>query len=266
MLFCMGIIRISSYNEPVTVRKYKLIIAYDGSSYEGWQARSNGRGIRQTIAHACEQLLGSSQEIIASSRTDAGVHARGLVAHIELTQMHPPFTGVQLRLALNAQLPAEIRIVSATRARADFHARFAARTKEYRYQVWNHPVMDPLLRQQAWHVPRALDLAAMREAAAILIGRHDFRAFTAKRKGALLDSTRTLHTCNIKRRGPLLTIHLSGEGFLYKMCRRIVGTLVQVGEGKISHTQIAQILSSPTPQPGGFVAPAHGLILWKVRY
>ena len=250
----------------MTVRKYKLTIAYDGSSYEGWQARSNGHGIRQTIAHACEQLVGSTPEIIASSRTDAGVHARGLVAHIELTNEHPPFTGAQLRLALNARLPAEIRILTAVRTRADFHARFDARTKEYRYQVWNHPVMAPLLRQQAWHVPRALDLAAMREAAEALIGRHDFRAFTAKRKGTLLDSTRTLLTCHIKRSGPLLTVRLIGEGFLYKMCRRIAGTLVQVGEGKLTPTEVQSLLEPTHTHPAGMIAPAHGLILWKVRY
>lgn len=250
----------------MTARNYKLTIAYDGSGFEGWQARSNGRGIRQTIAHACEQLLGSTPEIIASSRTDAGVHARGLVAQIVLTHEHPRFTGAQLRLALNARLPAEIRILTAVRTRADFHARFDARTKEYRYQVWNHPVMDPLLRQQAWHVPRALDIAAMREAAAVLIGRHDFRAFTAKRKGALLDSTRTLHICEIKRSGPLLTIRLVGEGFLYKMCRRIAGTLMQVGEGKLTPTEMQSRLEPPHTQPAGMIAPAHGLILWKVRY
>jgi len=250
----------------VTVRKYKLIIAYDGTGYEGWQARSNGRGIRQTITGACEQLLGSAPEIIASSRTDAGVHARGLVAHLELTDGHPLFTGAQLRLALNAQLPAEIRILSAARARADFNARFDAITKEYRYQVWNHPVMAPLLRHQAWHIPRPLDLAVMREAAAYLTGRHDFRAFTAKRKGELLDSTRTLHTCQIKRSGARLTFHLIGEGFLYKMCRRIVGTLVQVGEGKLTPAEVKSLRHPPTEHQAGMIAPAHGLILWKVRY
>ena len=250
----------------MTVRKYKLIIAYDGTGYEGWQARSNGRGIRQTITGACEQLLGSAPEIIASSRTDAGVHARGLVAHLELTDGHPLFTGAQLRLALNAQLPAEIRILSAARARADFNARFDAITKEYRYQVWNHPVMAPLLRHQAWHIPRPLDLAVMREAAAYLTGRHDFRVFTAKRKGELLDSTRTLHTCQIKRSGARLTFHLIGEGFLYKMCRRIVGTLVQVGEGKLTPAEVKSLLHPPTEHQAGMIAPAHGLILWKVRY
>ncbi len=106
----------------------------------------------------------------------------------------------------------------------------------------------------------------MREAAACLIGRHDFRAFTAKRKGVLIDSTRTLHECRITRRSSLITVQLIGEGFLYKMCRRIVGTLVQVGEGKIAPTQIPSMLSDPQQCPSGMIAPAHGLILWKVSY
>jgi tRNA pseudouridine38-40 synthase len=250
----------------VSDRKYKLIIAYDGSDYEGWQSRSNGRGIRPIISQACFSLWGSSPEIISSSRTDAGVHARGLVAHLSLPPEASRFTGPELRLALNAHLPASIRILSASLARASFHARFDARSKEYRYQVWNHPVMDPLLRAHAWHVPRPLDLNAMRQTAAIVVGRHDFRRFTVKRKGELLDSVRTLFACEIKRRGAMLSIHLIGEGFLYKMCRRIVGTLVQVGEGKISPSDIAAMLHSPISSPGGLVAPAQGLILWRVRY
>ena len=250
----------------MTPQKFKLIIAYDGTGYEGWQARRAGRGIRHAIEKACGELFGFSPEIISSSRTDAGVHARGLVAHIELPRENMPLIGTQLRLALNAKLPAEIRIISATHARAHFHARFDATQKEYRYQVWNDPVLDPLSRQQTWHVPRPLDLAAMREAAAYLIGRNDFRAFTAKRKGELLDSTRTLYRCQIKRRGKMLTFRLTGEGFLYKMCRRIVGTLVQVGEGKIAPAQIPAMLADPAQFPSGMVAPAHGLILWKVSY
>ncbi len=250
----------------MSARKFKLILAYDGAGYEGWQARSKGRGIRQTIRDACLQIWGSGPEIIASSRTDAGVHARGLVAHLELTEEHPQMTGNKLRLALNAQLPSEIRILSATCARADFHARFDATSKEYRYSVWNHPVMDPLLRGQAWHVPRALDLAAMHEAAEALVGRHDFRSFTAKRKGELLDPTRTLLRCLIKRSGPRLTFQLIGEGFLYKMCRRIVGTLVQVGEGKRTPADVRNLLSQPDTYQAGMIAPAHGLILWKVNY
>lgn len=146
----------------MSTQKFKLIIAYDGTGYEGWQARRAGRGIRSAIEKACGKLFGFSPEIISSSRTDAGVHARGLAAHIELPREYMPIIGTQLRLALNAKLPAEIRIISATRARADFHARFDALRKEYRYQVWNHPVMDPLLRLHAWHVPRPLDLAPQR--------------------------------------------------------------------------------------------------------
>lgn len=250
----------------MSARKFKLIIAYDGAGYEGWQARGNGRGIRQTIRDAGGKIWGSCPEIIASSRTDAGVHARGLVAHLELTEEQPRMTGNKLRLALNAQLPSDIRILSATCARADFHARFDATSKEYRYTLWNHPVMDPLLRRQAWHVPRALDLTAMREAAEALVGRHDFRSFTAKRKGELLDPTRTLLRCLIKRSSSRLTFQLLGEGFLYKMCRRIVGTLVQVGEGKRTPADVRHLLSQPGTHPPGMIAPAHGLILWHVNY
>ena len=248
------------------LQKYKLTIAYDGTSYEGWQARRAGRGIRHEIEKACESLVGAVPEIVSSSRTDAGVHAVGLVAHLSFSQNGAAMSGTQLLLALNAKLPAEIRIMRASRAKENFHARFDAVKKEYRYQVCNDAVMPPLLRQQAWHVPRPLNIAAMREAAAYLIGRHDFRAFTAKRQGKLLDSTRTLHECRISRRGSLFTVQLIGEGFLYKMCRRIVGTLVQVGEGKIAPAQIPAMLADPAQFPSGMVAPAHGLILWKVSY
>ena len=265
MLFCMGRITLSAYHTAVTTRKYKLTLAYDGSAYEGWDARNDGLGIRSTLARAIESLCGTVPEIIASSRTDAGVHARGLVVHMEMPAS-PVFTGQSLRLALNAALPADIRVMSASPARAGFNARFDALTKEYRYQIWNHPVMNPLLRQQAWHVPRPFDLAAMRVVAAHFIGHHDFRHFTVKRKGELLDSHRTLTDCRLSKQGPLLTIRLTGGGFLYKMCRRLVGTLVQVGEGKLTPAEVHDLLRSPAPSPGGFVAPAHGLILWKVSY
>jgi tRNA pseudouridine38-40 synthase len=259
----MGRLREFPYVTGVPLQKYKLTIAFDGTGYEGWQARRAGRGIRHEIEKACGKLFGDVPEIVSSSRTDAGVHALGLIVHLVVCSV---MSGEQLRLALNANLPPEIRIMQAARAKENFHARFDAVKKEYRYQLCNDAVMPPLLGHQAWHVPRPLDLAAMREAAECLIGRHDFRAFTAKRQGTLLDSTRTLHECRITRRGSLITVQLIGEGFLYKMCRRIVGTLVQVGEGKIVCAQIPAMLSKPTQFPGGMIAPAHGLILWKVSY
>lgn len=246
--------------------KYKLTIAYDGSDYEGWQARRAGRGIRQEIEKASEALFGKVLEIEASSRTDAGVHAMGLVAHVAVETQEKFMGADRVRLALNAMLPPQIRIMRAARAPESFHARFDARRKEYRYQIINSAVMPPLLRLQCWHVPRALDVAAMREAASHLIGRHDFRAFTAKRKGQLLDSTRTLHECRLTRRGDLLTLRLAGEGFLYKMCRRIAGTLVQVGEGKILPEQIPAMLTHAQQANAGMIAPAQGLILWSVKY
>jgi tRNA pseudouridine38-40 synthase len=244
--------------------KYKLTIAYDGTDYEGWQARRTGRGIRSEIENACAELFGKVLEIEASSRTDAGVHAMGLVAHVNVEAQEKIIRAERVRLALNAKLPAQIRILRAARAAQSFHARFDAKRKEYRYQIINAAVMPPLQRLQCWHVPRTLDVNAMKKAALHLIGRHEFRAFTAKRKGELLDSTRTLYECRITRRGDLLTVRLVGEGFLYKMCRRIVGTLAQVGEGKISPAEIPAMLTQQAN--AGIIAPAQGLVLWSVRY
>ena len=152
------------------------------------------------------------------------------------------------------------------RAPPTFHARFGATGKEYRYLVWNAPAMNPLLRRQAWHVPRALDLGAMRRAARTFVGTHDFRAFTANRGVPLADAVRTVTCCEVRRRGPLLTFVIAGTGFLYKMCRAMVGTLVQLGQGKLDAEDLRRILDSRDRRTAGMTAPAHGLVLWKVNY
>jgi tRNA pseudouridine38-40 synthase len=172
----------------------------------------------------------------------------------------------KLALALNAWLPPDIRVLAAARAPGDFHARFDATGKEYRYFVWNHPAMNPLIRHTAWHVPRPLDLAAMRQAARLFVGRHDFRAFTANPGYARPSTLRALTRCHVKRGGPLLTFTIAGDGFLYKMCRAIVGTLVQTGFGKFPPPQIKRMLASKDRRTAGMTAPAHGLVLWKVHY
>ena len=171
-----------------------------------------------------------------------------------------------LALAINALLPDDIRVRSASRARPDFHARFDATGKQYRYHVWNHPAMNPLLRTQAWHVPRPLDFDAMRSAAERFVGRHDFRSFTANRGVPLEDAVRTVTRCEIKRNGAKLTFIIEGGGFLYKMCRAIVGTLIQVGEGKHHVEEIDAMLTEESRSAAGMNAPAHGLVLWKVYY
>ena len=189
-----------------------------------------------------------------------------MVAHFDVPAAENRIPARRLAAALNARLPQEIRILTAARTCHAFHARFGATSKQYRYQVWNAPVMNPLLQPQAWHVPQALDLATMREAAANLTGRHDFRAFTSRRDGILNDSTRTLTHCEIRADGPLLTFILQGDGFLYKMCRGIVGTLVRCGRGMNSPENVKKLLDKNSTQTRGMNAPAHGLILWKVSY
>lgn len=246
--------------------RFKLTIAYDGTAYEGWQVQKTGVGVQQKIEEALLQLFPGAGRLHSSSRTDTGVHALGMVAHVDIpkTQFRMPLA--KLPLALNAHLPDDIRVVSARRARPDFHARFEARGKQYRYFLWNHPAMNPLLRGRAWHVPQKLNLQAMRAAARLLVGTHDFRSFAANRNYEVENTRRTLRRCEIRGRGPLLTFIIEGDGFLYKMCRGIVGTLAQIGKGKFAPEEVVAMLRARDRRQAGMTAPAHGLVLWKVFY
>jgi tRNA pseudouridine38-40 synthase len=246
--------------------KFKLIIAYDGTAYQGWQVQKTGLGVQQVIEEAMAKLFPSAKRLRSSSRTDTGVHARGMVADVEIPRAEFKMSLRKLPLALNAFLPEDIRIVSAQLAPADFHCRFEATGKQYRYLVWNHSAMNPLLRKQAWHVPLKLDLAAMRGAAKHLVGRHDFRSFAATHSYEIGDTVRTLTRCQIQRSGPLLTFIIEGDGFLYKMCRGIVGTLVQLGRGKFTEGELKAMLAAKDRRVAGMSAPAQGLVLWKVFY
>ncbi len=246
--------------------KFKLTFAYDGTRYEGWQVQKIGTGVQQKVEEALARLFPSHPRVHSSSRTDTGVHALGMVAHFEVPRREFRMPVRKLALALNAWLPEDIRVVSAARAPVTFHARFDAAGKEYRYYVWNHPAMNPLLRQTAWHVPRRLNLAAMRAAAARFVGKHDFRSFAANSGYARATSLRRLKRCDIRKSGPLLTFRIEGDGFLYKMCRGIVGTLVQVGLGKFPADEIRRMLARRDRRAAGMTAPAHGLVLWRVYY
>ena len=246
--------------------KFKLTIAYDGTSYAGWQVQKTGVGVQQRMEEALGKLFPGVKRIHSSSRTDTGVHALGMVAHVEIPRVEFKMTAAKLALAINAHLPEDIRVMSAARCRAGFHARFDATGKQYRYLVWNQPTMNPLLRRQAWHVPQKLDLAAMRAAAELFLGKHDFKSFAATRNYEMDSTVRTLTRCDLKRNGPLLTFIIEGDGFLYKMCRGLVGTLVQVGQGKIATSEIKNILPRRDRRGAGMTAPAKGLVLWKVFY
>jgi len=246
--------------------KFKLTIAYDGTGYEGWQVQKIGTGVQEKMEGALAKLFPSHPHLHSSSRTDTGVHALGMVAHFEIPAEESHMTPRKLALALNAWLPSDVRIMAAARTRDDFHARFQAVGKQYRYFVWNHPGMNPLLRHTAWHVPRPLDLRAMQRAAESFIGRHDFQSFAANPGYAKASTVRTLSRCQFKRNGPLLTFVLEGDGFLYKMCRGIVGTTIQVGLGKFRPEEIKGMLERKDRRVAGMTSPAHGLVLWKVFY
>lgn len=248
-----------------TVR-LRLTVSYDGTNYEGWQTQKIGTGVQQLIEKALTRIIPGNHRLHSSSRTDTGVHALGMEAHVELPRAKFRMAPEKLRLALNAHLPDDIRVRDVRRTRASFHARFDASSKEYRYFVWNHPAMNPLLRTTAWHVPQKLDLAAIRQAARQFLGRHDFRSFAANRGYEFNDTVRTLTKCSVRRNGPLLTFVIEGDGFLYRMCRGIVGTLIQIGRGRFNESDIARMFSKRDRRVTGMTAPAHGLVLWKVFY
>ncbi len=246
--------------------KFKLTIAYDGTAYAGWQVQKTGTGVQEKIEAALAKFFPSAPRVHSSSRTDTGVHALGMVAHFEAPHAECKLSAHRLVLALNSQLPADVRVMAAGRAPEAFHARFQARGKQYRYFVWNDTAMNPLLRTTAWHVPRPLNLKSMRAAAPLFVGRHDFQSFSANQGYAKASTVRALTRCDVKRNGSLLTFTIEGDGFLYKMCRGIVGTLVQIGQGKFPPAEIKAMLSKRDRRVAGMTAPAQGLVLWRVFY
>jgi len=262
--------------------KFKLVIAYDGTAYEGWQMQKIGTGVQQIIETALAKLFPSAPRLHSSSRTDTGVHALGLVAHFEIPggdAASPPgdasATGAsrprkiparKLLLALNAHLPEDVRVMSVAQADERFHAQFDTGGKQYRYFVWNHAAMNPLLRRLAWHVPRRLDWKKMRTAAKLFLGKHDFRSFAANSGYKKESTVRRLTRCDVKKSGAQFTFTIEGDGFLYKMCRGIVGTIVQCGLGKFPPDEVRSMLAKKDRRVAGMTAPAHGLVLWRVFY
>ena len=239
--------------------KIRLTIAFDGARYAGWQTQESGLAVQQVLQEVLARYFPSKPILHSSSRTDAGVHALAMVAHFEVPRSELKVPVPKMLLALNAFLPEDIRVMAVARARPDFHARFQAKGKQYRYYVWNHRAMNPLLRNTAWQVPLPLDLKSMREAAKLFLGKRDFKSFAATHPRPKENTVRTLTRCEIRKQGPLLTFIIEGDGFLYKMCRGIVGTLVQLGQGKFTANDIEQILEAKDRRKAGMSAPAKRL-------
>ena len=248
--------------------RLKLTVAYDGGPFDGWQSQATANGVQDHIEAAFLAVAGVRLRIHGSGRTDAGVHATGQVAHVDVPRGRlAPATWLA---ALNANLPHRIRIIRTSRVRggdAGFHARFSAKGKRYIYRLWNASYMHPLEIGRAWHVPRELDSARLREAAGLLVGRHDFARFTAKRRGQpQTDTVRTIHRIAVQARGPLISLTFEGDGFLYKMVRLLTGTIVRVAEGRAPVSFIADLLAPGNRERTHFMGVAGGLYLARVFY
>lgn len=242
---------------------YRLTIAYDGTAYAGWQVQPNHPTIQQRLEEVIAELTGDEVKIHGSGRTDQGVHARGQEAHVELSR---EWRLDHLRKGLNALLPSDIRILDVHRAKAGFHARRSAVCKEYRYLIWNNEVMDPCRRLHAAHIRKPLNIQAMKEAADVLVGRHDFSAFTANPNREVKTAVRNINYLKVRKSGSLITVIVASEGFLYKMVRSICGLLIRVGEGAVETEEVREILMSRVRTARVPTAPPEGLFLWKVWY
>ena len=248
----------------IPTRRFKLTVAYDGTAYAGWQVQSNHVSVQQVIEETLKGIVGHTVKIHGSGRTDQGVHARGQVAHVDLTCR---MSAESVCRALNGRLPPDIRILKAVLAPSDFHARRSAEGKEYRYFVWNDAMVLPDKRLYTAHAYRPLALAAMRSAAALFVGRHDFASFTANPQREVASTVRTIYAFTVSKKGKEIVFRVSGEGFLYKQVRSMVGFLLRVGEGAEPPEAVRELLVSCAPRKARVPsAPAQGLFLWRVWY
>lgn len=242
----------------------RIVVAYDGSSYLGWQKTRMGPSIQGTLQQTLEQILQHPITIEGASRTDTGVHAEGQSAHFFTSKAIDP---LKLQHSLNKMLPVDIRVLMLFQVDDRFHSTHDCISKEYHYHLCMGAIQLPRYRFISWHCPLPMDIAAMQTAAAKLVGRHDFAAFCNASKDADEDTVRELYRLEVQTLDDnRLRLVIEGNRFLYKMVRNLAGTLVYVGQGKITASEIPLLLAHKKRQAMGVTAPAHGLTLVKVRY
>lgn len=245
------------------MRNFRLLVQYDGTDFHGWQWQDHLRTVQGVLMEGIQRLSGQRVVLHASSRTDAGVHAAALPVSFRMETPLPPKAFV---LGLNHFLPPDLQVLECRVVREEFHARFSARGKTYRYLVQNGPAPLPLWRRQAWHVPLALDGSAMRHAASLLVGVHDFSAFRSAHCDAR-SPVRDLRRLEVSRTPDgLWAIEAEAGGFLRNMVRVLAGTLVEVGLGRHPPEWVESLLRERDRTRGGITAPAHGLTLLRVAY
>ncbi len=244
------------------MKRVKLIVAYDGTNYCGWQIQPNGITVEEVLNRHLSELLGEPIKVTGASRTDAGVHALGNVAVFD-TQARMPAD--KISYAMNTRLPADIRVVGSMEVAPDFHPRKSQTVKTYEYCIYNRRFPDPTKRLYSYFTYYPLDAEKMRAAASYLVGTHDFKSFSTW-KAEVTDTVRTIYDIAVTKENHLIRIHVRGNGFLYHMVRIIAGTLMQVGQGILRPEDIATILEARDRNAAGPTARPEGLTLVSIEY
>jgi tRNA pseudouridine38-40 synthase len=246
----------------VEKKRVRLIVAYDGTNYHGWQVQKNGITIESELNRCLTELFQEPIEVIGASRTDSGVHALGNVAVFD-TQTRMP--AEKISYALNQRLPEDIRIQKSEEVAPDWHPRYCNSRKTYEYRIYRSEFPMPVKRLYALHSYHDLDVVKMQKAAGYLVGERDFKSFC--HVGAQVESTiRTIYSVEVREEGYDLVIRVCGNGFLYNMVRIIAGTLLEVGKGKIPPEKMQDILEAKNREAAGPTAPAHGLLLYQYEF
>ena len=241
--------------------RYKLTFEYDGTQFSGWQKQPDTRTVEGTVEEALSTLYQHEIDVIGQGRTDAGVHACGQTAHADLPNRYPP---PRILHAMKGLLPEDVALLEAEIVADDFHARFDAQSRSYRYQVINRAA--PLMRQQAWQVNGSLDEALLQQCAELVIGEHDFVNFCIPSGDEHQTTICTISQSCWKKEGDLLIYEITGNRFLRHLVRRLVGTMVKVSSGEIGKDDFKQLLLGEKTTQKGHTAPAHGLILERIEY
>lgn len=244
------------------MKNIKLTIEYDGSNFAGWQKQESHRTVEGVLEKAIKKVTGEDAKILASGRTDKGVHAYGQVANFMTDATIP---GDKFKYALNDKLPDDVSIRESEEVNMTFHSRFSAHRKTYRYLIFKSDIRSPIYRNYAYHVKYELNVKAMTKALKYFVGRHDFSAFVPN-KSNIDKNIRTVYDVRLKEKDGFIEIEVDGNGFLHNMVRIIVGTLVEVGNGRREPESVAEIIAGKNRKQSGHTAPAEGLYLLKVFY
>lgn len=245
------------------MKNFKMVLCYDGSRYNGWQKQGNtAHTLQETLERILEEIAGTDTEVFGSGRTDAGTHALGQTANFHMDWKQDTEA---LRGAINARLPEDIGVCALEEVDDRFHARLHAKAKRYVYTIWTGDMPPVFWRKYSFWCRERLDEEAMRQAASVFVGTHDFKSFCANKR-MKKSTVRTIYDISLRKEGQRLILSFTGNGFLYQMVRILMGTLLEVGEGKRKPSDMAEILAAKNREAAGFTAPSRGLMLERVFY